>query len=122
MHRWVAWNILFRLHERVKGHDTYRVLGEMEAADRLSVPELESLQQARLRDFLDYCYAHVPFVRNRMKEAGVAPGQIRSAQDLWLIPATSKDDIRKHRAELRSDIAAGLTPFSTGGSTGEPLI
>ena len=122
MRRWVAWNIWFRLQERLKGHETFRMLHEMEAADRLSAPELERLQRERLRDFLDACYRHVPYVRRRMQEAGVEPGQIREAADLTRLPLLTKADIRGHRAELRSDRAAHLSPFATGGSTGEPLI
>ena len=122
MHRWIAWNVAFRLQEHVKGHDTFRMLREMEAADRLSAPALEQLQQKRLHQFLESCYRHVPYVRRRMQEAGVSPEQIRDASDLPRLPLLTKADIRRHRGELRSDTATRLSPFTTGGSTGEPLI
>jgi phenylacetate-CoA ligase len=122
MRRWIAWNVWFRLQERLKGHETFRMLHQMEAADRLSAPELARLQRERLRDFLDACYRHVPYVRRRMQEAGVEPGQIRDAADLTRLPLLTKADIRRHRAELRSTQAGRLSPFATGGSTGEPLI
>lgn len=122
MLRWIAWNIVFRLQERAKRHESFSILREMEAADRLSGVELRQLQTEKLREFIDSCYRHVPYVRRRMDEAGVAPGDIREPADLALLPLMTKADVRQHRESLRSDIAGKLVPFSTGGSTGEPLI
>ena len=121
MYRWIAWNILFRIQEWAKGHPTYTILREMEAADRLSVSGLEQLRNEKLQKFIDYCYRHVPYVRTMMQEAGVAPSQIHQPGDLIRLPVMSKADVRKHRAALRSESATKLTSFSTGGSTGEPL-
>ena len=73
MNRWLAWNVVFRLHERLKGHDTFAILREMREADRLTLPELEQLQRTRLQEFIRYGYTHVPYVRQRMLEAGIAP-------------------------------------------------
>ena len=122
MRRWLAWHVWFRLQERAKRHPTFRILREMEAADRLSALELEELQRRRLGAFLDACYRDVPFVRRRMEQAGVEPGQIREAADLVRLPLMTKADIRAHRSELRATTATRLSPFTTGGSTGEPLI
>jgi phenylacetate-CoA ligase len=122
MYRWFAWNILFRLHEAAKGHQTYRILREMETADRLSEAELQQLGQEKTRSFLDYCYTHVPYVRRRMQDAGIQPSQIRTVDHLRLLPLMRKEDIRENREELRSRAARNLATFSTGGSTGEPLI
>ena len=44
MRRWFIWNVLFRLHEQAKRHDTYRFLREMEEADCLSREGLAELQ------------------------------------------------------------------------------
>jgi phenylacetate-CoA ligase len=122
MRRWLARNVCFRLQELAKGHETFRMLRDMEAADRLSVSELEQLQRERLRGFLESCYRHVPYVRRRMQEAGVGPEDIRDPGDLRRLPLTTKADIRRHRSELRARNATRLSPFTTGGSTGEPLI
>jgi phenylacetate-CoA ligase len=115
-------NVLFPLHEWLKGHQTVRILKEMEAAESLTTSELEQLQRAKLRDFIDYCFAHVPYVRMRMQEAGIAPSEIQNTTDLPMLPLMRKADVRAHRESLRSDIAGRLTPIATGGSTGEPLI
>jgi phenylacetate-CoA ligase len=122
VHRWFTWNFIFRAHERLKGHPTYSILREMEAADRLSAAALKQLRREKLREFLDYCYAHVPYVRTQMREAGLEPSQIRGPEDLVRWPLMTKKEVRQHRESLRSEVAGKLTTFTTGGSTGEPLI
>lgn len=121
MWRWLAWHGVFRLQEQLKGHATFQFLREMEAADCLSTAELEQLRREKLRQLMDYCYAHVPYVRKQFREAGIEPSQIRDVGDLVRLPLTTKADIRKHRESLRSEIAGRLSSFTTGGSTGEPL-
>jgi phenylacetate-CoA ligase len=122
VHRWLAWNIVFRIHELAKGHPTYKILREMEAADQLAGPELEQLRREKLREFLDYCYAHVPYVRTQMRQAGIEPSHIHGPEDLIRLPLMTKKDVSENRSDLRSDIASHLTPFTTGGSTGQPLM
>ncbi len=115
-------DVLFPLHEWAKGHPTVRILREMETADNLTKSELEQLRRAKLRDLIDYCFAHVPYVRMQLQEAGVAPSEIRDQADLARLPLMRKSDVRMHREDLRSNIAGKLSPIATGGSTGEPLI
>lgn len=119
---WLVWNVFFPLHEWAKGHPTYRLLREMEAADRLTFPERERLTWDKLRAFIEYCYAHVPYVRAWMKEAGLKPSDVEDSAGLARLPVLTKADVRKHRASLRSEIAGSLASSSTGGSTGEPLL
>jgi phenylacetate-CoA ligase len=122
MYQWIAWNVFFRLHERLKGHSTFQFLREMETADRLSADELERLRRRKLQNLIEYSYAHVPYIRTRMQEAGVEPTHIRAPGDLVHLPLMRKADVRSNRALLRSDIAGKLASFTTGGSSGEPLI
>jgi phenylacetate-coenzyme A ligase PaaK-like adenylate-forming protein len=122
MHRWLIWNVLFRLHEQVKGHATYRFLRDMEAADRSSVEQLEALRTEKLCDLIRYAYDHVPYIQGRMLQANVKPNDIRRPSDLPLLPVMRKADARANRELMRSDIAGKLASFTTGGSTGDPLI
>lgn len=122
MHRWLVWNLIFPLQERMKSHATLSILKDMEAADRLSVEDLSALQNAKLRELIEYCYVHVPHIRASMQTGRLTPADIRGRDDLHRLPVMTKSDIRRARESLRSDIAAKLAPFTTGGSTGEPLI
>jgi phenylacetate-CoA ligase len=122
MNKWLVWNVLFPAHERLKGHPTFRILQDMEAADRLTAAELEQLRTAKLRSLLRYGYDNVPYVRTIMDNAHLNAQQISDLADLRHLPIMRKEDVRKHRDRLRSVCAGKLTPFSTGGSTGEPLL
>lgn len=122
INRWLVWNVLFPLHEWAKGHPTFRILKEMEASDSLTWHEMEQLRAAKLRDFLQYAYTNVPYVQNALQRAGLDPGDIHGPADLVRLPLLRKADVRKHRESMRSHLAGKLTSFSTGGSTGEPLL
>jgi len=95
-------------------------------------PEMETLPRDRLRALQDervghlasYVYERVPFYRQRMDEAGVTPGAIRSVEDLAKLPLTRKDDLRANypmgmfavpRHELKRIHASS-------GTTGKPTI
>lgn len=122
MRPWFVWNVLFRLQERIKGHPTFEILREMEAADRLSFDEMEQLRVARLRDFLNYCNANVPFVAARMRDAGLKSADNFEIDDLRHLPIMRKADMRKNRDALRSQVAGKLSSSATGGSSGDPLV
>ncbi|MDX1978656.1 MAG: hypothetical protein SFV51_00205 [Bryobacteraceae bacterium] len=122
MHRWLVWNVLFRLQEKIKGHPTLRILREMEMADRMSPAALAEAQRQRLSEFIGYCHTHVPYVRDLMKQLGIRPEEIQGPEDLRRFPVMTKAAIRNHRAQLRSENARNLTARATGGSTGDPLI
>jgi len=122
MYKWLVWNVFFRVHEWAKRHETYAMLREMEAADQLTVDGLEKLRERKLKELIEYTYTHVPFIRERMRAAGLDPSQITRPADLVRLPLMRKADVRANRQALRSDIAGPLSSFTTGGSTGEPLI
>ncbi len=90
MRRWLAWHGVFRLQECLKGHATIQFLREMEAADCLSADELEQLRRERLRQLIDYCYAHVPHVSQQFREAGIEPSQVHGVEDLVRLPLMTK--------------------------------
>jgi phenylacetate-coenzyme A ligase PaaK-like adenylate-forming protein len=122
MYRWLVWNILFPFHEFARRHSTLHILREMEATDLLTVAELEQFRTAKLLQFLQYAYAYVPYVRRALQQAGVEISDIHGPADLVRLPVMRKGDVREHRLEMRSRVAGKLTPYSTGGSTGEPLL
>jgi phenylacetate-CoA ligase len=122
MQRWLVWNVFFPLHEWLKGHPSFRILKQMEAADLLTPAQVEELRAAKLRALIEYGYANVPYLRSVMDAAALKPGDIQSPADLVKLPVMRKADVRKNREAMRSRLAGKLTSFSTGGSTGEPLL
>ena len=56
--------------------------------------KIRELQSKRLVEQFKYVYDNVEYYRNRCKEAGVTPDDIKSIDDLDKIPFTCKDDLR----------------------------
>jgi phenylacetate-CoA ligase len=122
MYRRLVRDVLFPLQEWAKGHPTLRMLREMQALELLTVGEVEQFRAARLQELLRYTYSHVPYVRNMMEQAGLEPADIQCPADLGRLPILTKSDIRNNREQLHSRLATKLVLFSTGGSTGAPLL
>lgn len=64
---------------------------EIETASRETIV---ALQNERLTATARRVYENVPFYREKMKEAGVAPEDIRSIEDLHKLPFSYKKDLR----------------------------
>jgi phenylacetate-CoA ligase len=113
---------LFPLHERLKGHSTVAALRSLERSQWLTQAAMESLQTRRLRDFLVRIGGDVPYYRELFQVLGFDPAGLRSLTDLQRLPLTGKADIRANMDRLKAENAGTLEKFSTGGSSGEPLI
>jgi len=112
---------LFPLHERLKGHQSVALRRELERSQWWSADELNVHRVRRLREFLIHAGKHVPYYRGLFGRIGFDPLKLTSLQDIAGIPLLDKQTIRANIDVLRSEGASSLTPFNTGGSTGEPL-
>ncbi len=95
-----------------------------DAAQRLPREQLRAEQLHRLQTQVERVRAHVPWYRERMSQAGVEPGAIRSLNDLARLPFTAK-------AHLREGFPFGLSAVPrtelvevhmSSGSTGKPVV
>jgi phenylacetate-CoA ligase len=66
------------------------------AIETLERGDLQNLQVARLRSTLERVYHAVPFYRQSMDSARVAPDDIHSVEDIVRLPFTRKSDLRDH--------------------------
>ena len=94
------------------------------AAQRLSRDEIHQLQSQRLRALVRHVYDNVPFYRRKMDERGVKPQDIRTAEDIDLLPFTEKSDLRDHYpfgllAVSRREI---VRMHASSGTTGKPTV
>lgn len=113
--------VLFPLHERVKGHETRRVLRSLERTQWLSPEALDRLRVERLRKFLAHAARHTRYYRQRFAEAGFDPAGITSVSDLAALPILTKTEIRANFNDLLAENARHVKLYSTTGSTGDPL-
>ncbi|MBC7393196.1 MAG: phenylacetate--CoA ligase family protein, partial [Variovorax sp.] len=113
---------LFPLHERLKRHDSVVVRRELEASQWWGAERIEALQVERLRALLQDVAMHVPYYRELFARHAFDPAAVRGLADLRRLPFLTKSDIRAHTEALKHTHARDLVKFSTGGSTGAPLI
>jgi phenylacetate-coenzyme A ligase PaaK-like adenylate-forming protein len=115
-------SVLFPLHERFKGHDTVRVHRRLEESQWLSTREIAERQAASLRQFLTGIQSRVPYYRELFASLRFDPERVGGPADLASLPLLTKEVIRSRADALRSEGATRLVQYSTGGSTGRPLV
>lgn len=105
------------------GTNQSRCFRILEKTQWLNRDQIELLQYNSLKAILRHTYANVPFYRQRFKETGIKPEDIKSINQLVKFPKLTKADIRSnfHRMISTSTPVHKLVPNATGGSTGEPL-
>ena len=62
--------------------------------ETISRDEMAALQARRLRNCVAHAVSNVPLYRERLGTAGIAPGDVRSLEDLSRLPFTVKQDLR----------------------------
>ena len=115
-------NIIFPLHEKIKGHNTIQIHEQMEQSQWLSSGELQALQFENLRKFLCDIAEHVPYYQNLFSGLNFDPANLESITDLQKLPFLDKPEIRANMEAMKALNATHLQRFNTGGSSGEPLI
>ncbi len=66
----------------------------LDEEEKWSVDELRANQLSRLQETVRSCYENVPHYTKKMKELEVHPDDIKSLDDIRLLPTTDKNDLR----------------------------
>lgn len=67
-----------------------------EAAETMPYEQIRELQGQRLVQCVQRMYGKVSYYTEKMKAAGIEPGDIKSIADLTRLPFTDKDDMREN--------------------------
>ncbi len=97
---------------------------ELDPIETASIDELRSLQLDRLQWTLQHTYKNVAPYREKCEKAGVAPGDLKSLEDLSLFPCTTKEDLRQSYpfglfAVPQEEI---VRVHASSGTTGKPTV
>ena len=122
MYTWACSNVLFPVHERMKGHRSVALRKELERTQWMETGELERIRLARLKNFLMRAGTDVPYYRRLFAASGFDAEQVSSIADLQHLPFLNKSLVRENFDQLKSDRAGPLVRCNTGGSSGEPLV
>jgi len=95
-----------------------------EKAETMPREELEVVQLRRLKAQVERVYATVPYYRQKMQEAGVAPGDIKTLADIRRLPFTTKEDLRKNYpfGLFTVPLERVVRIHASSGTTGQPTV
>ncbi|HLQ10651.1 MAG TPA: AMP-binding protein [Ktedonobacteraceae bacterium] len=124
---WIATMQKYRLSPDRPDNDRFWCT-ELDTAPR---EKLRAIQNEKLRVAVRYVYECIPFYRRKFDRIGLQPGDIRSVDDLPLIPVTTKqemaDDLAGHSpwgtyTALDDELWAkrGWQIFASSGTTAQP--
>ncbi len=119
----IARHLICPVHEWLLGRRTFRYLGELERSQWFAPDDLRALQRTKLRALLRHAQANTRFYERRIGQAGIDIETTDPFDILIRLPLLDKAEIRASIDDMVwHDAPGGLHRFSTGGSTGEPLI
>ena len=122
---WFARSV-FRAQEAAMRRPTWPVLAGLERTQWLGREDMAAYRQARLNDLLSNALAHSPWHAERIRAAGLADAVEAGAAtlaDLGRLPTMNKRDARENVDQIVwRDAPGGVFKYTTGGSSGEPLI
>ena len=84
-----------------------------------SIDKLEDFQNQRLRKIIKYAYDNVPGYREKFIKAKLKPEDIKTKDDLWKIPITTREELQNNKDFVNINLISGT--LYTGGSTGTSL-
>ncbi|MBI5441437.1 MAG: phenylacetate--CoA ligase [Deltaproteobacteria bacterium] len=98
-------------------------MSTFENAERMSRDEMVAVQSERLRAQVRHAYERIPFYRDALDARGVRPEDVRSIEDVRLLPFTKKADISAHYPNglLAVDRRETVRVHSSSGTTGKPI-
>ena len=105
------------------GHGFERLLEDAVSRTCWSVEELAAFRDNRLIDHVQHAVHTSSFYRDRFRDAGVLPTEVRTVDDLASLPVLTKAEVQDHAAELSSSAAmtSETRMAHTSGTTGGAL-
>lgn len=112
-----------QVHSHRYGKRLRREVEAARAREHWSVDRIREYQDERLRSIVRLAFDETPFYRDRMKDIGLSPDDVRSVSDLHKMPILTKSDVRAEGASMMTAPKArrGWVHGHTSGTTGTPL-
>ncbi|MFC2088975.1 phenylacetate--CoA ligase family protein, partial [Calditrichota bacterium] len=88
-----------------------------------SLEELKNYQLEQLKELVKFVYEKVPYYQRSFKEKRLKPSDIKTLDDLQLLPLITKEEVREHIDEFIPVCVdkSNLKMWVTGGTSGIPL-
>ena len=85
--------------------------------------QLQELQFKRLKETVHYVYNNISFYQKQFKKMGIAPGDIKSIEDIQKLPFTTKNDLRDNApfGFMATSLEKCIELHASSGTTGIPV-
>jgi phenylacetate-CoA ligase len=95
-----------------------------EKIETVPIPELRKHQLGKIKEQVKHCYENSTFYRQKFKNAGLKPEDIKNLEDIQKIPFTVKNDLRdNYPFGMVTVNPAGIVEIhASSGTTGNPII
>lgn len=89
-----------------------------------SADEMRSIQDKRLVETVEYVYDRVPYYKKKMEDIDLYPQDIKSCDDLYKLPFTTKDDLRDTYPYglVAVDLDEIVRIHASSGTTGKRIV
>lgn len=108
----------------ISGYQALATLSALVRHPRLKREQVVAFQNDRIRRLVRHAYWHVPYYRNLFDKHGITCERIQTAQDLSLVPITTRRDLQSLPPEdlvARGVDPESLIPSRSSGSSGRPV-
>jgi len=118
----ISRQLIYPLQESLLHRPTFPYLESLEKTQWLSRAELEALQLQKLQALLKSAQQHSPWHAGRIANSGMNLDEL-SFDELRKLPTMNKADAQQHgQAMAWKEVPGGSFRYTTGGSSGAPLI
>ncbi|BAU29457.1 phenylacetate-CoA ligase [Aneurinibacillus soli] len=95
-----------------------------EAMETMGREQKEALQLERLQETVRHAYERVPFHKEALDQAGIAPDDIQSLEDLQSLPFMKKTDLRENYPFnlFAVDMSEVVRIHGSSGTKGKPTV
>ncbi|MCG3203041.1 MAG: hypothetical protein NFCOHLIN_02958 [Gammaproteobacteria bacterium] len=113
-----------RVNLRRYGRGYSAIEREVFRRETLSVDQIRTLQNKRLKAIVARAATKVPYYRDLFRRLGLDPREIMSVEDLKVLPLLTRAEVQERLAEFVSDDYEQLTTtlWRTSGTTGTGLV
>lgn len=112
-----------RIKKTRYSRDFWRFLSEYESRANWSYEHLCDYRDEKLRKMIHHCYNTVPYYTKLFNDGGINPNNIKTLDDLKVLPILTKDIVKANMNNLisRTISKSDIKIHQTGGTTGAGL-
>lgn len=112
-----------RVKKKKYGTLTKKYLPDFIERDNWSYAQKCAYRDKQIQKMVEHCYYHVPYYHNLFDKRGIDYKDIKTLDDLRLLPILTKDIVRDHGKELIADNVSERNCYHmhTSGTTGSSL-